>query len=249
MLSKNKIKEIRKLHLAKYRHEQQCFIAEGPKLFEELLQSNFIILEAFSTTPFDLPPHRANLPLQLISASELESISLLSSPNQVFAIVQTPPSNIIYPEKDELILALDNIQDPGNLGTIIRIADWFGIHKLVCAPQTADRFNPKVVQSTMGAILRTQMCYTPLNDYFIKIKDTHLIYGALLEGQNIYETPLSKGGVILIGNESKGINQDLMPYISKQIRIPSYNASNMESLNAAVATGIICAEFRRQNSN
>jgi len=245
MLSKNQIKDIRLLHVSKYRKREQYFIAEGPTIVDEFLSSNYVIDKIFALESWIENNKGVNKTIIPITPRELQSISLLKTPNQVLATVKYPEKRKINFISPELILALDTIQDPGNLGTIIRIADWFGIKKLVCSLETADAYNPKVVQASMGAITRVQFVYTNLSNWLKELPSDTNIYGTLLDGENIYKTKLESNGVIVIGNEGNGISKEIQNLVSHKIKIPAYGNSLMESLNAAVATAIVCNEFRR----
>jgi TrmH family RNA methyltransferase len=233
------------LHIGKHRKKEQRFIVEGPKLIEEFLASNYEIIQLFATEDW-VKEHRNSHPhTETITAKELQSISLLSTPNQVLGIVSFPKSSTLVFENGDLILGLDTIQDPGNLGTIIRIADWFGIKKIICSHDTADAYNPKVVQATMGALTRVKIDYVNLKEWITALPSQVHIYGTLLDGENIYTTQLDKEGIIIIGNESQGISAEIQALVNTRIKIPAYGNSRMESLNAAIATAIVCAEFRR----
>lgn len=251
MLSKNKIKFINSLKIKKFRDEYQQFIAEGDKLVCDLLSGNYKIIEIFAVRDW-LEKHVISNQIMVneITEDELERISQLSTPNKVLAILDykqsLKPENLNY---DELILVLDEIKDPGNLGTIIRIADWFGIKNIICSENSVDVYNPKVVQATMGSIARINVSYCDLNSFMKAIPHEIPIYGTLLDGENIYEQPLSKNGIIIVGNESRGISEPVLPCITNKLFIPSYaqNADNKaESLNASVAAAIVCAEFKRK---
>lgn len=246
MLSKNQIKEIRKLHISKYRRQEKSFIIEGPKIVAEFINSKYKVTKVFALEEWTNENYSIHKNIERISPKELQAISLLKTPNKVLAIASYPDENTFNYNKNDLILALDSIQDPGNLGTIIRIADWFGINKLVCSSETADAYNPKVVQASMGAHTRVNFCYTNLEDWLSKLSVDTPIYGTLLEGDNIYETELCNNGVIVIGNEGNGISPQIQSLIKQRITIPAYGESMMESLNAAVATAIVCSEFRRR---
>lgn len=243
MLVKSKVKYIQTLGQKKFRQQEGVFIAEGPKLVAELLTETpenvlevFAIKEWVEENKIMLPPAK----LYEISDAELEKISHLTTPNQVLAIVkQFAVSEAVAP-KDKMLLALDNIQDPGNLGTIIRIADWFGIDQVICSDDTADVYNPKVVQSTMGSIARVKVVYTSLAGWLCRQQDAR-IYAAVLEGQDITKMKKPAGGILVIGNESKGISEEVMKCCNTRITIP--NKGKAESLNAAVATGIILSHF------
>ncbi len=252
MLSKNQIKLINSLKIKKFRDQHNLFIAEGTKIVPELMTSAIKVKNIFATKMFldktVIPKHIA---VSEINANELSKISSLTTPNQVLAICEIPSYNINSLELNaKLTLALDNIKDPGNLGTIIRIADWFGIEAIICSNETTDAYNPKVIQSTMGSISRVNVLYTDLSN-FIKLERNkkNNIYAAVLDGKNIYEQHKSNG-IIVIGNESVGISQDVLANITHKIRIPSFShlkqfSGEADSLNAAIATAIICSEFRR----
>jgi TrmH family RNA methyltransferase len=254
MLSKNKIKFINSIKKKKYRDEHQCFFVEGEKLVDELLKSNLQIIDLFATKEWILK-YASNLNLEKInpteiSNEELQKISSLSTPNKVFAIVSQPKHSFSINEiQSNLSILLDNINDPGNLGTIIRIADWFGIKNIFCTTESVDVYNPKVVQSTMGAIYRTKVHYVDFYELFNITKDLKEfnIYGTFLEGENIYKEELPQKGFIIMGSESHGISEKWKQYVTKKLFIPNYpiDLKSSESLNISVATAIICSEFRR----
>jgi len=257
MLSKSQIKFINALSLKKNREKEGLFIAEGEKMVEELLNSPIKIRQIFSSRNFQHSIFSNHIEIIRITEAELKKISSLSTPNHVLALCEVP-TYTLEPAllKGKLVLVLDALQDPGNLGTIIRIADWFGIENIVCSADTVDTYNPKVVQSTMGSIARVKVHHTDLHALLAKAREQDpllKIYGALLDGENIYGKKLSSEGFIIIGNESKGISADLFPLINEKIKIPSYSHATLadhqapgpESLNAAVASAVICAEFRR----
>jgi len=252
MLSVNQIKFIKSLEHKKYRKTHNCFVVEGEKMVLELMHSSFEIIDIFATKPFIDKYCRENKfynKIKEINESELAKISFLQTPNQVLAVAQLPLSKPNEINKGELMLALDNIQDPGNLGTIIRTASWFGITKLFCSPETVDAFNPKVIQSTMGAIFRTQIIYSPLSEIIQKVKANNIsVIGTVLSGKNIYSQTLPKNALLVMGNESKGISDEIRTQLDIEILIPSFPENNqmMESLNVSVATALVCAEFRRQ---
>jgi RNA methyltransferase, TrmH family len=263
MISKAQISHIKSLKLKKYRDQHKQFIAEGTKIIDELLHSSFIISTIFAIKDwiYNVNSIPQNCTVIEVSDSELLRISSLKTPNKVLAIVNIfhSASDSVFASlrlcvKNELILMLDNINDPGNLGTIIRIADWFGISNIICSNNSVDVYNPKVIQATMGSIARVNVHYDDLKTVLSALSKSGQIkiYGALLEGESIYNKPLTDKGIIIIGNESNGISDELLPFINEKINIPYYpiNLTNKraESLNASVATGIICSEFRRQNS-
>lgn len=253
MLSKNKIKLIQSLSRKKNRDELCVFLVEGNKMVEEAIHSDFEIELLVCTSGF------ANLHLGIISrATELiitdnETItkaSLLQNPQDALAIV-VQPKNII-PEinlKKELCLALDSIQDPGNLGTILRIADWYGISRIVCSENAVDVFNPKVVQASMGAIFRIKTEVMELSDFIKNAVEREIpVFGTFLEGKNIYEQTLSSNGIIVLGNEGNGISEPISQLITQKLLIPCFSAhkNKPESLNVAIAAAICCSEFRRR---
>ena len=244
MLSKNEVKYIQSLCHKRQRDTDNVFVAEGPKLVHELLLSQADILHIYALKEWIEVQPNHTFPLTEISAIELEKISQLQTPNQVLLIArqQRPTGDPIL--KNHCLLALDGIQDPGNMGTILRIADWFGITQVVCSEDCVDLYNTKVVQSTMGSITRVQCWYVNLNEWLIgKIVP---VYGALLNGNNVYEAEKIKEGILVIGNESKGIRSDVLSKITHPVTIPKKGMA--ESLNAAVATGIILSHLVGENS-
>lgn len=247
-LSKNCIKYIRSLELKKNRKAERLFIAEGPKLVGDLL--GHFPCRMLVATPEWLAQHSVAEAKEVIEVSdnELSRVSLLKTPQQVLALFGLPDetTDTTTPQR-ELCLALDDVQDPGNLGTIIRLADWFGIRHIYCSPNTADAFSPKVIQATMGAIARVHVCYTPLPELIQSLADTP-VYGTFLDGDNLYKQPLSKQGLIVMGNEGNGISKEVSALINRRILIPNYpeGCVTSESLNVAIATAVVCAEFRRQ---
>lgn len=250
MISKTDIKKVRLLHQKKYRDEQGLFIAEGPKIVNDLLSSTYRAKEIFATKEFRIHSNISGRP-HVVNEKELEGISALTTPHQVLAVFQmTFPKLDLNLMKEKLVFALDHIHDPGNFGTIIRIADWFGINHIICSETCVDIYNPKVVQSAMGSMARVDVYYKNLaslmEDISRKVSDVK-IYGTVLNGKNIYSEKLSDKGIILIGNESRGVSENLMQYVTHKISIPNFSAG-ADSLNAAVATAIICSEFRRNQA-
>lgn len=255
MLSKNKTKFINSIKKKKYRELYQCFFAEGEKLVDELLHSEFQITDILSTSEW-LDKNKQNLPLDIeiseITDAELKKISSLSSPNKVFAIAKQPKTSYKKSEiQNDLSLILDNINDPGNLGTIIRISDWFGIKNIFCSNESVDTYNPKVVQASMGALYRVKVHYVDLDSFFpqFSINENFNIFGTFLEGENIYNEKLCNNGFIIMGSESHGISEYLKKHINKKLFIPNFpgDVKTSESLNISVATAIICSEFRRRS--
>lgn len=248
MLSKNQIKRIQSLARKKGRRDEGCFIAEGNKLVEDT--SEAFDCELLLATPRWLAVHPARpaRPVQEVTEQEMAKVSQLTTPSDVLAVYRIPCYRLdVEALRHELVLALDTVQDPGNLGTIVRLADWFGIRHIVCSPETADLYNPKVVQATMGALARVRLYYTPLAE-FLGSMERATVYGTFLDGTDIYHTSLSNRGVIVMGNEGNGISPELEPYIGSRLYIPNYPAGQptSESLNVAVAAAITCAEFRRR---
>lgn len=251
MLSKNQIKFIQSLARKKGRVESGCFLAEGNKLVEDTLHAFECRMLVATPQWWEQHAHaQADVKIEA-SRDELLRVSQLTTPQDVLAVYVMPQRSLdIEQLHDQLSLVLDTVQDPGNLGTIIRIADWMGIRHIICSPETADVYNPKVVQATMGALARVVLHYTPLVPFMEQIKDSMPVYGTYLDGENIYRKTLSTHGLIVMGNEGNGISSALEPYISQRLYIPNYpqGAVTSESLNVAVATAITCAEFRRRES-
>ena len=250
MLSKNKMKFIRSLELKKRRREEHAFVAEGGKTVRELLGRFHCRLLAATPEFFArTPAPEADECLQ-VTPDELLKASLLCTPQEVLAVFDIPdwPLDEDAPRRS-LCLALDGVQDPGNLGTIVRLADWFGIEHVYASPDTADVFNPKAVQATMGAIARVQVHYAPLGALLDRLRDVP-VYGTFLDGRNIYHEELSGNGLIVMGNEGKGISQEVAEKVSRRLFVPNYppGRDTSESLNVAVATAVVCAEFRRRMS-
>lgn len=251
MLSKGKLKFIRSLEMKKHRKEEQAFVAEGPKIIHDL-DGHFACKLLLATSAWI--ESQASLPqaeeIIEVTPEELSRASFLKTPQEVMAVYALPQTTL-RPDvfENELTLALDDVQDPGNLGTIIRLADWFGIRHIFCSPGTADGYNPKVVQATMGAIARVQLHYQPLLPLLEELNQRQIpIYGTFLDGENMYEKKLSNHGIIVMGNEGNGISPLLRKKIDQRLYIPNYPTGVLtsESLNVATATAIICAEFRRR---
>lgn len=250
MLSKNQKKLIASMAQKKQRDSHGLFLAEGPKIINELLDAGFTP-HLLAGTPEWKGPGRQNYETLVLSPAELASASLLKTPQQVLALFRQPTHMFNNDAiKEDLTLVLDGIQDPGNLGTIIRMADWFGIKTLICSKDTVDAFNPKVVQATMGALARVQLFYTDLDSFLPACKkDHHLpVYGAFLEGDNIYTSSLKTPALLVMGNEGRGIRPTTSQHLTQRLTIPSFppESSGSESLNVGVATAVVCAEFRRQ---
>ena len=233
-ISKAQVKLVRSLQQKKFRDELGLFLAEGDKCVEELRK-------AFELVHLYREGENA-------TRTEIEQMSGLKTPQGVIGVFRKHSIEDLRLKIEDLVLALDGIQDPGNLGTIIRTCDWFGVHDIVCSKDTADCYNPKVVQATMGALARVRVHYVDLPNWLAE--QQRPIIGTLLEGQDMYEKPLPKTGIIVMGNEGNGISQEVRKLITHPIRIPSYpkNAETSESLNVSIATAIVLAEFRRAKS-
>ena len=249
MITKNEIKFLRSLHQRKYRQTHKQFLAEGIKVVEDLLQSEYPILALYSTSRWSVPAKASQkqIPHHIITAKELEQISTLKTPNEVVALCQSATATAINKSFfNDVILFLDSIKDPGNLGTIIRTADWFGIKNIVCSTDTVEVYNPKVVQSTMGSIARINVTYIDTIDFFKQVPSTIPVYGLFLIAKKTIEIITNKPSVIIIGSESHGISQGVESYITAKVSIPPYLASNShaESLNAAIAGALAMYQVR-----
>ncbi|MFN0189860.1 MAG: TrmH family RNA methyltransferase [Bacteroidia bacterium] len=252
MLSKALIKQIRSLQIKKFRDSERLFVVEGPKMLTELIASpQWKIDQVYSIDDSLVEEICPSAPSTIVTDKELDQISGLSTPNKVLATVHYKA------EKDDKVkissgfhLLLDKIQDPGNLGTIIRVADWFGVDGLVCSTDSVDFYNPKVIQASMGSVFRVSIQYVNLASFLGEnSKSVKLpVYAAMLEGENLYNSPLSKDGFLLMGNESKGVDDLLNKFITNKIHIPSGKSigPKAESLNVAIASAIICSEWARK---
>ena len=254
MLSKAKIKLIQSLEQKKKRREERLFVAEGPKVVGDLLPHFACRLIVAERSWIACHPEVQNIEIIEATNEELRKASFLKAPQEVLALFELP----VYPTphdiaSKELCLALDDVQDPGNLGTIMRVADWFGIRHIFCSTATADAFSPKTIQATMGAVARVQVHYVNLPEYLQQVR-SHTpevpLYGTFLEGSNIYNEPLTPHGIIIMGNEGNGIGQQVQQLVTHKLLIPNYpeGCATSESLNVAIATAITCAEFRRRET-
>jgi len=238
-LSVNKMKFIRSLHKKAHRDQSSCFLVEGEKMVAEVLASIPDRVVFCVATPEFSAIDYPNVEFYRCTSDSLRQCSTLKTPNKVIAVVRKPkdvPLNL-----DRLILALDGVQDPGNLGTIMRLSAWFGVRLIVCSPSTVDCYNPKVIQASMGAFLYVHVVYTDLATYF---QQTAIpIYGTFIDGESLYSTALNQPSILLMGNEGNGISQQLSPYIHRRIAIPSFG--HAQSLNVGVATAIFLSEFFR----
>ena len=244
MISKNQLKYIRQLEQKKYRRREGLFVAEGTKVVGDLLQ-RYRPEAVFATADWQAP---AGITPQLVTDDELRRISFLQHPQQVLALFPLPSVNSLPSSvNSELSLALDGVQDPGNLGTIIRIADWFGISTIICSEDTVDAWNPKVVQATMGSIARVNIIYNNLPEFLDSLPADFPVYGTFLDGENIYTQELTHEGLIIMGNEGNGISDAVRAKVNRRLLIPDFHqGETADSLNVAIATAITCSEFRRR---
>ena len=239
MITKNQIKYIRGLSLKKNRMKEQCFIVEGEKSLDELLDSSFEVVELFAIKDWINENKDVFEKVQVISLKVLEKISNLKSPNKVLAVVKMKKQEVIR-QKLGVILVLDDINDPGNLGTIIRMCDWFGVKQIVCSENTVDIYNPKVVQATMGSLFRVNVLYVNLVKYLSKVNAP--IYGSYMKGENIKNTNSERNSHLVMGNEANGISPEVSKFITDRVAIKNIGGTT-ESLNVAVATSILLHEF------
>ncbi|MDQ3111478.1 MAG: RNA methyltransferase [Bacteroidota bacterium] len=263
MLTKSRLSLLRALRQKKYRNDHGLFVAEGDKLVPEILQSSFAVETVYATEEWMKENSKiAKNAREVITVSkdELTRISSLVTPQRVLAVAVIPQYTL---DETELLntysLLLDGIRDPGNLGTIIRIADWFGIKDIICSPDSAEAWNPKVVQASMGSLLRVRIHEMEPVQFLQNLEKASngkmpVVYGTFMEGESIYQAKFNSSGVIVIGNEANGISAETEKLIGKKITIPFvplYNneKGRPESLNAAVAAAIVCAEVRRMNTN
>ncbi len=239
MVSKNQIKLVNSLKQKKYRNQHGLFVVEGVKLVRELLNSDFKVYRIFATdvSVFDGQDEA----VESITEAELRKMSGLTTPNTVLGVFEMAKAG--KNDVEDWILAVDDVRDPGNLGTIIRLCDWFGIEHLVCSENTVDCYNPKTLQATMGSIARVQIGYTDLEDF---LRKTDLpVFGAFMEGQTVYNTKMPEKGILVMGNEANGISSKVQALISVKISIPHFGKKTAESLNVATATAILLSEIRR----
>jgi len=244
-LSSKKAKFIRSLQMKKFRKQEQCFVVEGAKSVQELLNSSFNVVMVVGTGGFlETAGIPAGTEVIEVSTKILEGLGEFQSNSTALAIGRMKTNDPILPGEDEFSLMLDDIRDPGNLGTVIRTADWYGIKKIIASEETADCYSSKVITATMGSFVRVQLYYTSLTQYLRE--KSRRVFGAFLDGQDVHSVSFGTGGMILLGNESRGISPSLDPYITDRITIPRYGKA--ESLNAAIAAGIICDNLRRSTA-
>ena len=239
MVTKSELKYIQSLSDKKVRLETGCFIAEGVKLVGEMIAADYPLKAVYALDSWESPD--TTLEVTRIEAFELEKMSLLQTPNQVLAVALMPQKKEVLNLEESLTIVLDGIQDPGNLGTIIRTADWFGITQIVASEDTVDVYNPKVIGATMGSFMRVQVSYKNLAAWLPTIKLP--VYGALLEGENIFTIKTPQKGLLVIGSEGKGIRENIIDFVTHPVTIPKTGGA--ESLNAGIAAGIIIAQLTR----
>ncbi len=251
MLTANQIKYIKSLQKKKFRQQNNCFVIEGVKQFESLLNSKYNISKLYvlntaldELNKFNIPEDKINI----ITQKEISRISAFKTPSKLVALVKIPKNNLDI-DYHKPILCLDNIQDPGNMGTIIRTASWFGFKQIVCSNDTVELYNPKVLQSTMGAFVNINIKYADLIEFIQNKPNETNVYGTFLEGDNVYQTNIQENSIIIIGNEGKGISLELKKYINKKIFIPPARDTKAESLNASIATAVVLSEYARINLN
>ena len=252
MISKARIKWIKSLEMRKYRQQYKAFVAEGPKLVGELLpySAPLCLVATQDWLSRNDKQAKAAKELYVVSQEEMQRTSLLRTPQGVLAVMPIPERELNPATlQGKLTVALDGVQDPGNLGTILRIADWFGIRHVLCSEGTADVYNPKCVQSCMGALARVEVYYCSLPEVLREVRMP--IFGTFLDGKNIYAEELPAEGIIVMGNEGNGISTEVAQLVSRRLYVPNYPKGSLttESLNVAVATGIVCAEFRRRQQS
>lgn len=251
MISKAKSKYIRSLELKKNRTKEGAFVAEGNKVVRDLLgkyspRMIVAVTNWLKENVLQLPKDCETIE---VSEEELRKVSFLQHPQEVLGVFHvSEPAQEWHLDEKELYLALDGVQDPGNVGTIVRIADWFGISTIFCSEDTADVYNPKVVQATMGSLARVNIVYTNLIKFIHSLPTNFPVYGTLLDGKNIYEQEITRNGLIVMGNEGKGISHEIAQLVTKKLLIPHYPEykETADSLNVAIATAVSCAEFRRR---
>ncbi len=249
MISKNQQKYLHSLQQKKYRIEYQAFIVEGAKNVQELLRSDFQIEMLFVTASFYKENESALTKqpflVELATADELAKAGTFASNEAALATVKTKKNEYLCANASEIVLVLDDIRDPGNLGTIVRIADWYGVSKIVCSESTVDCYNPKVIAATMGSFTRVQLFYTNLENYFSRLRDAQL-FGTFLNGQNVHLIDFPTSGYLLIGNESNGISEAVEAFVNQRVTIPRFGEA--ESLNASIATAIVLDNWRKSIS-
>lgn len=251
MISKNQIKFVYSFGKKKTRDEHQLFLAEGVKILRDILPYFEAEFVCAAEEAYDEIKSLTKTHVEMATHAEIEKMTQLQSPPKALALLKMPQRKLDFTSiSKSLVLALDGVQDPGNVGTILRIADWFGINTVLCSQQTADVYNPKTIQATMGAIARVSVSYVDLPSTLQTLKDKYKmpIYGTFLDGKNMYETELTSNGIIVMGNEGNGVTPEIDKISDHRLYIPNYpvGVPTSESLNVSVATAIVCAEFRRR---
>ncbi len=243
MISKSKVSFIKSLQVKKYRLAEQCFLVQGAKAVRETLESDYVVVMLCGTAEFIRGTRLKGKSIEVIEASEKElaAVGSLEANDGALAVVRMKKMRAPFIAEGKLTLALDNIRDPGNLGTIIRTADWYGVERIIASEETADFHNPKVINATMGSFLRIDLCYAALP--LVLSKTCVPVYGAFLDGSNVHEVKFGSGGVIVVGNESRGISPEVARQVKYRITIPGYGSA--ESLNASVAAAVILDNIRR----
>ena len=251
MITQKVIKLVSSLGQKKQRNINELFLAEGNKIVSDFIDSDIKIKWIIATEEWlhknTIP---ANIEYLIASTAQIKKMSQLTTPTEVIAVCHFMKNNSLDKIQNCLAIALDNIQDPGNLGTIIRLADWFGISNIICSNGSADQYNPKVIQATMGAIARVNVHHTNLHSFITKQQKLNTpIYGTFLEGENIYQSNITPNGIVIMGNEGKGISDEIASLVNRKLLIPNFSEHNQksESLNVSMATGIILSEFKRRN--
>jgi len=247
LISKAVISQVRLLHHKKHRDEQGVFIVEGVKSCMEVLQSDLEILQCYTTSRYSALDAESHSNPIIISEKEMERISCLTTAPEILCIVKKPQHQLNNLDNAKPLLVLDAIRDPGNLGTIIRTADWFGFDQILCSEDCVEFTNPKVIQATMGSFTRVKIAYTNLSDY-LKTQNNRMIYGLYMNGESIQKQSFKHNDIIIIGSESHGISKKLMPYINKKMGIPMFphESSAPESLNAGVAAAVFMYGYRNE---
>ncbi|GAB3809295.1 RNA methyltransferase [Spirosoma humi] len=245
MLSKNRLKYIQSLHQKKYRQQHGAFLVEGAKSVQEVLQSDFqtellVATEEFYKENAHLTDHQRT-PVEIASVADLQRAGTLESNNAALAVVRTKENRPLLAEPDEIVLILDDIRDPGNLGTILRIADWYGVRKVLCSETTADVYNPKVISASKGSFTRVNWWYGDLEQ--VLQQSTQAVYGAFLNGEDVHTLDFGKSGYLVMGNESNGIRPETEQYVTQRVTIPRYG--DAESLNVGIATAVLLDNWQR----
>jgi TrmH family RNA methyltransferase len=252
MPGKNRIKDLRLLHQKKHREEQKKFLAEGVKIIPELIASGFPVEEIFAVQRWIDSNQKlireSNVSFIPVSLKEMEMISCLSAPQDVLAVCSIPEEPPADAGTGELVLLFDSIRDPGNAGTLIRLADWFGVSAVVASDDSVEWTNPKVIQATMGSFIRVRPTYVHAENWLASIHKQVEIFATVLEGQHLYTSEFPTSGVIILSNESRGLSKELMPFVSRKLTIPRFSThpQQVESLNAAMAGAVVLGEFSRR---